>query len=250
MTIIDRHGFPDIIIRLLLLTVFPVCFMLVIGMSYVNVYADNNSKQIIMEMQSKEIELYEQAVKLTSELRVTVIKSLSLEQISAHGVRLDKVNLIINDVLDVYGKMLLLRVVKTRQLKSSLSVKEAGEWIDLINFEPELLTSMSGEVTWAFPSERLGLSWEQKLKIMDILHRRQKATNDSNYMVNRNTILLKQELSKKTSDAANLNALVKAIIDSQRGMFAIYIELNYELFGTLNKEQLQELTKWAWSLAK
>ena len=205
----------------------------------------NSAEELFLQMMDAEYAVYEEAEQTALEFRLKAYKYYmnqnldeTLEDRTPHMKML-------HHIAKLYGRLLKLRTETIIETKRRWPDEPVDEQIDMLSYQPKLISDIMDNLAWMVTIDMLGLSWEQKKAVLAKWHQRDMVRMNNNHQIDLHLIDMKATLSKKIPGIGWVDESVESVV-------ALYDEiineskLNYnETWLLLSPEQrvnLRELT--------
>jgi hypothetical protein len=205
----------------------------------------NSAEELFTQMMVAEYVIYEEAEQAALEVRLQIYKYYMDQKLDAPLATSNLHIKIMHRIAEFYGNLLMLRVDTIIETKRRWPDQPVTDQIDMLTYQPQLITDIMQIIDWMVTLEALGLSWDQQKAILTNWHRSETGRMEKKHQIDLRLIDIKMTLSREIPDSAWKKESVDAIVNLQTEIFDDY-KLKYnQTWELLSPEQRAKLLKLA-----
>jgi hypothetical protein len=205
----------------------------------------HSAEELFTQMMDAEYAIYEEAEQAALEVRLQIYKYYVDQKLDAPLATSTPHMKIVHRISEFYGRLLMLRVETIIETKRRWPDQPVADQIDMLTYQPQLITDIMQIVDWMITLEALELSWDQQKAILTNWHRSDTGRMEKNHQINLRLIDIKATLSREIPDSAWMKESVDAIVSLHTEMFDDYKLTYNQTWELLSPEQRAKLLKLA-----
>ena len=204
-----------------------------------------SAEELFSQMMDAEYRVYEEAEQEALDIRLKAYKyymdqklDVALEDTNPHLKML-------HHITELYGRLLKLRVETIIETKRRWPNESVDEQIDMLAYQPRLLTDIMDNLDWMITIEAMELDSEQETSIRVSWHRRDMVRRENSHQVELRLIDMKKTLSEGMPDPGWVDESIDAVVALYDEIINEY-KLNYnntwEILSPEQRANLREMT--------
>jgi hypothetical protein len=182
----------------------------------------HSAEELLEQMMAAEYAIYEEAEKGALELRLQIYKYYMDQKFDVPLATSIHHKQIVDHISDLYRRLLMLRIETIVENKRRWPDQPVTDQIDMLKYQPQLLTDIMLNLDWMVTLDPLELSWDQRKAILTNWHLRDVGRMKKNHQANLRLIDIKSTLSREMPDAVWVKGSVDAIVALHTEIFDDY----------------------------